>query len=175
MISSACFPPPKDRAQSVVALGASTSLRLRPYVKTKHPVTFLRMHDLDWPCRDEAAASFTPSQLRKLTKAMRYIRTNFTKQPRLGAIAAEAEISPFHFHRLFRKCYGRTFKQIMTELQIEHAKELLEKGIPTREAGTLSGFANQSHFTSRFKTVTGTTPAVWNRQRRASLKAQITP
>ena len=122
--------------------------------------------ELDVPCQE--AAGITPDQQKRLSRAMNYIKAHFAKHPRLEEIAGEAGLSPFHFHRLFRKCYGRTFKQVLTSLQVEYAQKLLLAGVPTREVGNRSGFANQSHFTSRFKSVAGITPAAWRRQKRSA-------
>jgi AraC-like DNA-binding protein len=118
------------------------------------------------PCQEDAVAEITSEQQTKLSRAFKYIEANFAKQPRLPEIAKIAGFSPFHFHRLFHKCYGRTVKQLMTSLQVEYAKELLRTGLAASEAGKRSGFANQSHFTSRFKEMAGTTPAAWRRQQR---------
>lgn len=119
------------------------------------------------PCQE--GADLAADQVKKLSRAMKFVQANFANQPRLPEIAQVAGLSPFHFHRLFHKCYGRTVKQVMTSLQVEYAQELLKTGISAAEAGRRSGFANQSHFTSRFREVTGTTPAVW---RRAFKKSQ---
>jgi AraC-like DNA-binding protein len=113
------------------------------------------------PCRE--GAELAADQIKRLTRAMRFIQANFASQPRLPEIAKIAGLSPFHFHRLFHKCYGRTVKQVMTSLQVEYAQELLKTGMSAAEAGRRSGFANQSHFTSRFREMTGTTPAAWRR------------
>lgn len=136
---------------------------------------------LDVPCQEDVASSITPDQQRRLARARRFIESHFSKQPRLPSIAEEAGLSPFHFHRLFRRCYGETVKQLMTRLQIEYAQTLLLSGVPTRDVGLRSGFANQSHFTSRFKLVTGSTPAAWRRRQKANrdgaspANAQIMP
>ncbi|HTL28859.1 MAG TPA: AraC family transcriptional regulator, partial [Tepidisphaeraceae bacterium] len=74
-----------------------------------------------------------------------------------------AGLSPYHFHRLFRETYGKTLKRVNTELQIDFAKRLLLEGVSTVEVGQRAGFANQSHFTSRFKSITGLPPAAWLR------------
>jgi AraC family transcriptional regulator len=126
----------------------------------------METRDLEVRCED--AGGIIADQQKRLSRAMNYIKANFAKHPRLEEIAAEARLSPFHFHRLFRKCYGRTFKQVLTSLQVEYAQKLLLAGVPTREVGNRSGFANQSHFTSRFKSVTGITPAAWRRQQRSA-------
>jgi AraC family transcriptional regulator len=124
----------------------------------------MELSESDVPCQEDTETGITSEQQTKLSRALRYIEANFAKQPRLPEIAKIAGLSPFHFHRLFHKCYGRTVKQVMTSLQVEYAKELLRSAVHASEAGRRSGFANQSHFTSRFREITGTTPAAWRRQ-----------
>ena len=86
---------------------------------------------------------------------------------RPGRCAARAaSLSPFHFHKLFHRHFGRTTKQVMTELQVEEAKRLMAAGTPLSEIAPLAGFAHQSHFTDRFKRLTLTTPARWLRGHR---------
>lgn len=92
----------------------------------------------------------------------------------LVGAAKVAGLSPFHFHRRFSLWAGLTLKRMATRLQIERAKELLLAGRPLFDVGQECGFAHQSHFTSRFRQATGTTPARWLREQkqRAELRAE---
>lgn len=112
----------------------------------------------------EEKTTVNAGQLERLHRVMQYLQEHFREHPTLRALAQIAGLSPFHFHRLFRHCYGKTIKRVNTELQVQHAIELLRVGVPTAEVGVRSGFANQSHFTSRFKLITGLPPATWVRK-----------
>lgn len=92
---------------------------------------------------------------------MRFMAQEFRRNPRLSEIARVAHFSEYHFHRLFRKRFGKTPKQLLVELQIEEAKRLMLSGQRPADAAGRAGFAHQSHLTSRFKSVTGMTPRQW--------------
>jgi AraC-like DNA-binding protein len=110
----------------------------------------------------------------RFERAMQYMRENF-RTATLVDCAAAAGCSPFHFHRRFTEWAGRTPKEIMTGLQVEHAKGLmLEGGIDLPEIARRSGFAHQSHFTARFGLVVGTTPRRWLKARQIEALAAMT-
>ncbi|MDQ3439713.1 MAG: AraC family transcriptional regulator [Planctomycetota bacterium] len=85
----------------------------------------------------------------------------FRRNPRLSEIARIAHFSEYHFHRLFRKRFGKTPKQCLVDLQIEEAKRLMLAGQRPSDAACRAGFSHQSHLTARFKIVTGVTPRQW--------------
>jgi AraC-like DNA-binding protein len=97
----------------------------------------------------------------RLHAATEFMAREFRRNPRLSEIARVAHFSEYHFHRLFRKRFGKTPKQVLVELQIEEAKRLMLGGMRPSEAARHAGFSHQSHLTSRFKTVTGLTPKQW--------------
>ncbi len=92
---------------------------------------------------------------------MDFMTKEFRRNPRLSEIARVAHFSEYHFHRLFRKRFGKTPKHVLVELQIEEAKRLMLAGQRPSEAACQAGFSHQSHLTSRFKNVTGMTPKQW--------------
>jgi AraC-like DNA-binding protein len=97
----------------------------------------------------------------RLLKAMEFMRREFRRGPRLPEIARAAHLSPFHFHRSFRKHFGKTPKQVLAELQIAEVQRLILDGVSLGEAARHVGFAQQSHLTARFKQVIGMTPTAW--------------
>jgi AraC-like DNA-binding protein len=104
--------------------------------------------------------------VRRLDAAMDFIRRRFRDGIDLHDIARAAHYSPFHLHRLFHRHFGRTPKAVMNELQVAEAQRLMSAGTPLREVAFMVGFAHQSHFTSRFKMLTLTTPSRWLRGHR---------
>jgi AraC-like DNA-binding protein len=104
---------------------------------------------------------------RRLAAGMAYIQKHFRKGPRLPEIAAAGDLSPFHFHRLFHHHYGKTPKQVLTELQIAEAQRLVLAGKPLPDVARRTGFAHQSHLTYRFKMFVGKTPDRWLRAAKA--------
>ena len=95
--------------------------------------------------------------------AVDFIRRHFNRRPSLVEIASAARLSRFYLHRLFKQRFGETPYQMVARLQIEHAKELLLQGLSVAEVARQVGFEYSSHFVTRFKQVTGATPAKWRR------------
>lgn len=63
------------------------------------------------------------------------------------------------------KCYtGKTFGKIITELQMKHAKELIEEGkMNLTEIGQEVGCFDASHFSRKFKREFGMSPDEYRR------------
>lgn len=88
----------------------------------------------------------------------------------LGATQAEmarrVHLSPAWFSRLFRRVMGRPYSDYVIERRIHYACRLLETTrAPIGRIATACGFARQSYFTRRFRTVTGMTPRAYRRAR----------
>lgn len=58
--------------------------------------------------------------------AIRYIEAHFQQQPRLATIAAQVQLSEFHFNRLVRRWAGITPKQYLTFVTGKAAGQALE-------------------------------------------------
>lgn len=98
----------------------------------------------------------------KLRLVKEFVRENLDSDLGLADIAAVANLSQFHFARSFRKSTGLTPQQFVMQQRIERAKELLtQEDLPIVEVSLLTGFKNQSHFTSLFRKFTRLTPKIW--------------
>jgi AraC family transcriptional regulator of adaptative response/methylated-DNA-[protein]-cysteine methyltransferase len=64
----------------------------------------------------------------RIARVIRYLDEHHTLQPGLDELAETAELSPFHFHRLFSTWAGVTPKDFLQSLTLEHAKALLRDG-----------------------------------------------
>ena len=116
--------------------------------------------------RQEDRKPIRPDEVAALERGMAYIRAHFATRPRLDAVADAAGLSPYHFHRRFRLHFGRTPLDAIARLQVAKAQRLLTQGVALARIATRCGFANQSHFTSRFKDRVGKTPAQWLHEHR---------
>ncbi len=97
-----------------------------------------------------------------------FIRENLENDLSLAELASVAELSPFHFIRVFRQRAGMTPQQYLMRQRVERAKQLLaESDLPLVEIGFRTGFKNQSHFTTLFRKFTAVTPKIW-RESKAS-------
>ena len=97
--------------------------------------------------------------LHKLRKAMAYIEVHIGRAIRLEQVAFAAGVSPFHFHRQFKRATGLTPHQYTVRLRIERAKALLCRSeLTITEVAARVGFTDQSHFTTIFRRMTSMTP-----------------
>jgi AraC family transcriptional regulator len=76
----------------------------------------------------------------------------------LRQVAEVAQLSPFHFARLFKKVTGITPYQFALAHRIDQAKQRLLAGASIAEISTELGFYDQSHFSRVFKKQCGVTP-----------------
>nr|WP_240529157.1 helix-turn-helix transcriptional regulator [Streptomyces antioxidans] len=80
----------------------------------------------------------------------------------LGAVAAHAGYSRYHFIRAFRGAYGSTPGQYLTRRRIERAEELLRSAnLSVTEICSLVGFSSLGTFSTSFKRQTGLTPSAY--------------
>lgn len=94
-------------------------------------------------------------------QAVEYIRENCTRNDlSLDFIAREFQISSAYLCRIIKQETGMSYKEFLTELRINRAKQLLaEKNTSVLDVCTQTGYINVSHFIQVFQKYTGTTPA----------------
>jgi AraC family transcriptional regulator len=94
-----------------------------------------------------------------------FVEDNLHGSIALSDLAAVANVSKFHFCRLFKQRTGMTPMAFVEQLRIERARQLIrDTTLALAEVALLTGFADQSHFTRRFRRRVGVTPAVFARQ-----------
>ena len=98
----------------------------------------------------------------QLRSVVDLIRSQLDKDVPLIALAECAQISPFHFARLFRATLGLPPHQFVLRLRLQRAARLIEAGQMTlAEIAIECGFHDQPHFTRTFHTVFRMTPAIY--------------
>lgn len=96
----------------------------------------------------------------EIHKAIIYIKNNLQNTLTLDEIAAQAQISKYHFSRLFKETTGFTVFTYINNLRCEHAKTLLTHNTTNiQKVAAACGFNNISYFTKTFKTYTSLTPS----------------
>lgn len=107
-----------------------------------------------------------PENLNYLVK---YIQNFYNRHLSLDFLAEFSGISKPHLIRLFNKYLSCTPKEYIIQLQIEHAKNLLETTtIPASKIGCMVGIENSSYFGHLFKTRTGMSPGEFRTARNSS-------
>ncbi len=81
----------------------------------------------------------------------------------LDMLASEAGCSPQHVIRIFRAHAGISPHAYLVRLRIARVRRLLREGMSVNDAAHACGFADQSHCSRWFRTLTGTTPAIYRR------------
>lgn len=99
-----------------------------------------------------------------LANAKAFIDLNYCSAIDLPTIAAASFLSKFHFIRLFKKCYGRTPHQYLTEKRIQRAKELLCLNNTVAEVCYHIGFESPNTFAATFKKYVGVSPAQYRKK-----------
>ena len=83
----------------------------------------------------------------------------------LTRLCDDLSVSVSHFSQRFKEITGRTFVEYLTEIRIEHAKELLRSGAgKSYEIAPQVGFRDPHYFSSTFKKVCGVTPTQYRLQ-----------
>ena len=100
----------------------------------------------------------------RIVKAKLYIDDHFADRIDLDNIADQAHFSKFHFIRLFRSCYGRTPKNYLIKIRIDHAKLLLGQGHSVLETGLMVGLDSPTSFAGMFKKMAGQSPSAFRKQ-----------
>ncbi|NEQ42551.1 MAG: AraC family transcriptional regulator [Leptolyngbya sp. SIOISBB] len=99
-----------------------------------------------------------PSVPAAVNRARDYLQAYYARDISLAALAAIADLSRFHFCRVFSKTVGVSPGVYQTQLRIAQARRLLAQGLPIATVATMTGFYDQSHFGYHFKRQVGTTP-----------------
>ena len=95
----------------------------------------------------------------KLRRIIEFIEAHIEQSINLNELAAVASLSPFHFHREFKRSTGLTPGKYIFETRIKRARTLLcESDLPLAQVAMQVGFADQSHFTAAFRKATSMTP-----------------
>ncbi len=80
----------------------------------------------------------------------------------LACLAAIAGVSRHHFARSFTATYGETPMRYLTRRRIERAQDLLRAAnLTVTEICTMVGFSSLGSFSSRFRELTGESPAAY--------------
>jgi AraC-like DNA-binding protein len=90
----------------------------------------------------------------------KYMEENITLTINVNTAAKFINRSPSYVVHTFKKLYGRSFHQYLTQMRIEHSKKLLINH-PISEVYQLCGFKNRFHFSKTFKNLEGISPHLY--------------
>jgi AraC family transcriptional regulator len=95
----------------------------------------------------------------RIKQVVDFLQVNFKNDCSLGELSVIANMSSYHFIRVFKNAVGKTPHEYLLDLKINEAKRLLlKKDKSIVDICLESGFNDVSHFTRIFKKRTGLTP-----------------
>jgi AraC family transcriptional regulator of adaptative response/methylated-DNA-[protein]-cysteine methyltransferase len=100
----------------------------------------------------------------RIEQAIRYLEQHQDEQPSLKQIAAELNLSEYHFQRLFTRWVGISPKRFMQYLTKEHAKQLLDQSESLLNVSYQSGLSGPGRLHDLFVTWEAVTPGDYKRK-----------
>ena len=114
--------------------------------------------------RVPALKSSTREELyRRLDIGREYIHSFANGPLSLDAVASEACLSRYHFHRAFTQVFKTTPHAYLTEVRLARAHALLQSGTTVDQVCEDVGFSSTSSFSRLFRTRYGMTPGALRR------------
>ncbi|MDE1157019.1 MAG: AraC family transcriptional regulator [Neorhizobium sp.] len=107
--------------------------------------------------------TLAPWQERRATE---FLAGNIGGEFSIAELAAACDLSRSYFIKAFKESFDRTPHRWLMEYRVSKARDLLLTEMPIVEIAAACGFADQSHFTRVFSTVTGEPPGIWRRRHR---------
>lgn len=105
---------------------------------------------IDEEGEESAASSFI------VNNALKYMEDNFKEKLKLQDVAEQVYVSQWHLSKLLNRYKGQSFSELLNNIRIEKAKELLKD--PSLRIGDIAdmvGFLDMAHFSRVFKKQTG--------------------
>jgi RpiB/LacA/LacB family sugar-phosphate isomerase len=133
-------------------------------------VLVLALHSLQQESAQEIVEAYLSATLapievigglppRRLQRVFSHIRENVARELSVNELAQVVGMSQYYFSKLFKMSTGITPHQYVMRQRVERAQECLrETRTALAEIATQVGFETQSHFTSVFRRLVGTTP-----------------
>jgi AraC family transcriptional regulator, melibiose operon regulatory protein len=117
--------------------------------------------------RNQAAVDLGASIPRKVEQMATYIARHYTDRIDVDKIAGAAKLHPNYAMGLFRKTFGTTLVEYLTQLRVSHAQRLLvTNDDKILNVAMNSGFASLSRFNEAFARIAGMPPSVFRQRHR---------
>lgn len=95
----------------------------------------------------------------KITTIIDYIQHNYTDNLTLEFISNKFYISKYEICRKIKSATGLTFSEYLTQIRINHSRELLEDSqLSINEIASVIGYTTSSYYSATFKRVMGISP-----------------
>jgi AraC-like DNA-binding protein len=104
----------------------------------------------------------------RMVRIRDYLRSHFDQDITVDALAREAGLSRVHLTRAFARQFGVPPHIYLNAVRLERAQAGMLAGQSLAEVAAACGFADQSHFSRRFKGSVGLSPGAWLSQMRSN-------
>jgi AraC family transcriptional regulator of adaptative response/methylated-DNA-[protein]-cysteine methyltransferase len=94
----------------------------------------------------------------RIANAIGYVAEHYQEQPSLEAMAGAANLSPFHFQRVFKRWAGVSPKRFLQYVTLAHAKRLLVEDASVLDAALEAGLSGPSRLHDLFVSCEAMTP-----------------
>jgi AraC family transcriptional regulator len=102
-----------------------------------------------------------------LKRVQEFINQHLDQPLVLADLASQAELSEFHFARMFKHSTGQAPHQYVMQVRLQQAEKLLRNTLmPLTQIALDCGFSSASHFSNRFKAFYGYSPIRLRQQNR---------
>lgn len=111
-----------------------------------------------------SAGRVVPQRLDRaaITRVRESLMDNPSRRYRAADVERIAGMDRWSVARQFRAAFGTSPSRFRTMRQLQLARSLIVGGAALAEAAHAAGFADQAHFTRKFKAAYGLTPAAWS-------------
>lgn len=101
-----------------------------------------------WARKEQTQSQYYKSIIR----VMEYIQHHLSENTSLNTLAAVANISPFHFHRIFKSTIGESLAEYVQRLRMEYvAEQLKTTGLSLNEIAMRTGYSSEQALSRAFK------------------------
>lgn len=102
---------------------------------------------------------------KNINQSIKYLKENYQNEYCLEDVAKEANLSPYHFIRVFKSQTGKTPYDFLMDIKMEKAKELLTSTSKTIfDICVDIGFSSPSHFANVFSKAAGISPSAYRKK-----------
>ena len=148
-----------------IGAGGQAQESLRAEELTRHVLVRLLKRYGERRSGSEGAPS---AGMARMARIRDYLRSHFDEDITVDALAREAGLSRVHLTRAFAQQFGVPPHIYLNAVRLEKAQSAMLAGQSLAEVAAACGFADQSHFSRRFKGSVGLAPGAWLRQMKLS-------
>lgn len=103
-------------------------------------------------------------EINGINRVIVFLMEHYQENYSLQDIARIANLSPYHFIRIFKAQTGKTPYEYLLDIKIDKAKTMLkDAALNITEISYLCGFNNLNHFGKVFKRKVGVSPSAYRK------------